>query len=320
MVLVMVLCPSPSLRGQYWPFNLDQSGRPKLTRHQIGSGVHCHQGLHKLGASGPVFQTETETFLVWKRHHVFGGSEVLSLVVTAGSRGDRDARMSSSLSDPNFWSYGIESVNENITTPDNGRDFGLHFYFSDYESTDNSEWTYERVDVSLRGHWFDIMRSTGMLLFLLDAIQPRQLSDQNPSSPSQTHHFIPPPVPDSVDRSRSRHEFGTAGTLINRSSTDARRGLTNSNDSFKARANITGRGVSSHRHSNYSDTTIYDTHNSFGFQSPKLQHSIARTNFRPSGLINSSYRVSSASHSPSQSLDQTRAPVTTTTRCRVLRC
>lgn len=135
--------------------------------------------------------------------------------------------------------------------------------------------------------------------FLLDAIQPRQLSDQTPSSPSQTHHSITPSVPESMDRSQSRHELGTAGTLVNKSSIDARRSLTNSNDSFKTRANVTSRGVSSHRHSNCSNTTIDNTHNSFGFQSPNLQHSIARIKFSPSRLINSSCRVLSASHSPS---------------------
>lgn len=147
MLFVMILCPTANLRGRYWPFNFDQSGRPRQTRHPIGFGIHCHQGTRKDSAFEPVFQTEIETFLVWKRHHIFGGREAHNLTVTEGSR---DVRMNLGTSDPSFWSYGSQLVPDNTTGT--GQDFRLHFYFDDAGSIKDLERVIERAGVNLRGY------------------------------------------------------------------------------------------------------------------------------------------------------------------------
>lgn len=302
MLFVIVLCPIGATRGRYWPLNFDLNERPKSSREQMGFGVHCHQGIRNPRTSGLAFQTETETFLVWKRFHIFGGSEVSSLVVMEGGRRNRDVRMSSSSADPNSWTYGTQFVSEKIIGTDDGQDHRLHFYFAVSGPSNDSEWAYECEGVNLRGHWFDVMREANTF----PSLPSQALNRETPSSPSQTLHLTTLSDSEYMDRSRSSHEPETVMVPGSMSSAGARRRVINPGDNYEARASVINRKVSYHRHSTHPDVTTGNTHSFFGLQSSKPQRTIFKATSSSGGLIDSSFRIAATSTSTIQNLGQAK--------------
>lgn len=165
MFFTMILCPAANLRSKYWPFNFDRNGFPRMSRHQIGHGIRCHHSCQEPVTSKKALQPKIETFLVWKRHHVFGGAEISNLTLTEGNK---DVRMKLSNNDPNYWSHGTRGVPIYYTVAGDAQDLSLRFYLTDDGLDAYRAWSDELIDANLKGHWFDVMRRLQAMPFKLD--------------------------------------------------------------------------------------------------------------------------------------------------------
>lgn len=173
MVIVMSLCMTNKQRGQYWPYNFDNSGNPRPTRLRFGPGVICHYGT----LDGETYSEDFSSYLIHKRHHIFGGMGSKGLTVL-GATTTKDDRVRQANGDPSSWGHGTELVPRTDKTTDDGIS-SLHLYVY-HNLLPDGKYTKGGFETNRWGPWFRRFHQGKEIPLMLD--EAVRVADQKKST------------------------------------------------------------------------------------------------------------------------------------------